>query len=82
MILERKKETPADQCYSTVLGNGDTGSDSIKGHSLDLEAKSSHAGLVLFNGGLALLLGVIGLREQHAVVAGGLFGLADAAGLE
>lgn len=52
-----------------------------KNHSLDLEAESSHARLVLLNGGLALLLGVIGLGEQHAVVAGSLFGLADATGL-
>lgn len=49
---------------------------------LDLEAVPSHARLVLLNCGLAFLLGVVGLREQHAVVAGGLLGLADAAGLE
>jgi hypothetical protein len=50
--------------------------------SLDLETKSSHASLVLLNGGLALLLGVVGLGEKHAVIARGLLGFADAAGLE
>lgn len=50
-------------------------------HSLDLEAKSSHARLVLLNCGFALLLGVVRLGEEHTVVAGGLFGFADAARL-
>lgn len=50
--------------------------------SLDLEAKSSHASLVLLDRGLALLLGVFGLGEEHAVIASGLLGFADAAGLE
>lgn len=50
--------------------------------SLDLEAKSGHASLVLLDRGLALLFRVIGLREKHAVIASGLLGFADAAGLE
>jgi hypothetical protein len=50
--------------------------------SLNLEPVSSHAGLVLLDQGLALLSRVIGFREQHAVIPGGLLGLADAAGLE
>lgn len=49
--------------------------------SLDLEAVASHAGLVLLDQGLALLCGVVGLGEEHAVIAGGLFGLANAAWL-
>ena len=54
---------------------------SIGDASLDLEAESSHAGLVLLNCGLAFLRWVIGFGEEHAVVASGLFGLAYAAGL-
>lgn len=50
-------------------------------NNLDLESVSSHTGLVLFNHGLAFLLGVVGFREEHAVVTGGLFSFADAAGL-
>jgi hypothetical protein len=50
--------------------------------SLDLEAKSSHARFVLLDRGLALLLRAVGLGEEHAVVASGLLGFADAAGLE
>jgi hypothetical protein len=49
---------------------------------LDLETESSHASFVLLNCGLALLFGVIGLGEEHAVIASGLLGFADAAGLE
>lgn len=49
---------------------------------LDLEPKASHAGLVLFDRRLALLGGIVGLGEQHAVVPGGLFVFADAAGLQ
>lgn len=48
---------------------------------LDLEAKAGHTALVLLNCGLALLRGIIGLGEKHAVIAGGLLGLANAAGL-
>lgn len=50
-------------------------------HSLDLEAIAEHAGLVLLDHGLALLGGIIGLGEKHAVIAGGLLVFADAAGL-
>ena len=50
--------------------------------SLDLETKSSHASLVLLDRGLALLLRVFGLGEEHAVIAGGLLGFADTAGLQ
>ena len=55
---------------------------SVDTTSLNLEPVSSHAGLVLLDQGLALLSRVIGFREQHAVIPVGLFGLADAAGLE
>ena len=48
---------------------------------LNLESKPSHAGLVLLNGGFAFLRRVFGLREEHAVVAGSLFGFAHTAGL-
>ena len=48
---------------------------------LDLKSKSSHAGFVLLDDGLAFLSGIVGLRKEHAVVAGGLFGFAHAAGL-
>lgn len=54
----------------------------IDSTTLNLEPVSSHAGLVLLDQGLALLSRVIGFREQHAVIPGRLFGLADAAGLE
>jgi hypothetical protein len=50
--------------------------------SLNLEAKASHASFVLLDSGLAFLLGIFGLGEKHAVIAGGLLGLADAAGLK
>jgi hypothetical protein len=49
--------------------------------SLDLEAKSGHASLVLLDRGLALLFRVFGLGEKHAVIASGLLGLTDTAGL-
>jgi hypothetical protein len=49
---------------------------------LDLEAKASHAGLVLFDHGLALLGRVVGFGEEHAVIAGRLFLLANTAGLQ
>lgn len=48
---------------------------------LDLETKAGHAGLILIDGRLTLFGGVIGLGEEHAVVASGLLILADAAGL-
>jgi hypothetical protein len=48
---------------------------------LDLETKAGHASLVLIDSRLALLGGVIGLGEEHAVIASGLLILADAAGL-
>lgn len=53
----------------------------ITNPGLNLEPEPSHAGLVLVNGGLAFLRRVFGLGEEHAVVAGGLFGFAHAAGL-
>lgn len=53
----------------------------ITNPSLNPESEPSHAGLVLVNGGLAFLRRVFGLGEEHAVVAGGLFGFAHAAGL-
>lgn len=66
-----------------ILSNKITGQHgSIDSTSLNLESVSSHAGLVLLDQGLALLRGVIGFREQHAVIPGGLLGLTDAAGLE
>ena len=48
---------------------------------LNLEPKPSHTALILVDGRLALLRRVLRLGEEHTVVAGGLFGLADAAGL-
>ena len=48
---------------------------------LDLEAEASHAGAVLVYRGHAVLLGVVGLGEKHAVVTLGLLLLAHAAGL-
>lgn len=57
--------------YQTIITNP----------GLNLEPKPSHAGLVLVNGGFAFLRRVFGLGEEHAVVAGGLFGFAHAAGL-
>ena len=48
---------------------------------LDLEAETSHAGAVLVYRRGAVLLGVVGLGEKHAVVALGLLFLAHAAGL-
>lgn len=56
--------------------------NSSKYHSLDLEAKASHAVLVLLDGGLTLLLGIFGLRKQHAVIADLLLVFANAAWLE
>lgn len=50
-------------------------------HALDLEAIAEHAGLVLLDHRLALLGGIVGFGEKHAVVAGGLLIFADAAGL-
>lgn len=41
-----------------------------------------HARLVLLHHGLAVLLRIVAPREQHALVAGGFLGLADAAGLD
>lgn len=55
--------------------------DQNKAIKLNLEPKPSHAALILIDGRLALLRGVFRLGEEHAVVAGGFFGLADAAGL-
>lgn len=49
--------------------------------SLDLEPEAGHTTLVPLYHGLALLGGVVGLGEKHAVIASGLFVLADAAGL-
>jgi hypothetical protein len=48
---------------------------------LHLESKSSHAALVLVYQGLAVGGGVLGRREQHALVALRLLLLAHAAGL-
>lgn len=48
---------------------------------LDLEAETSHARAVLVYRRHAVLLGVIGLGEKHAVVALGLLFLAHAARL-
>lgn len=48
---------------------------------LDLEAETSHAGAVLVYRRHAVLLGVIGLGEKHAIIALGLLFLAHAAGL-
>src|SRR4051812_2278107 len=78
MILKEKNKTPTNECYNTMLYS--TGRRSLA--VLDLEAVPSHARLVLLNCGFAFLLWVVRLGEQHAVVAGGLLGLADAAGLE
>lgn len=81
--IQRKQETPANECYIVqccivIVQPRPFGQRS----SLDLEAKSGHASLVLLNGGLALLLRVVGLGEKHAVITSGLLGFADAAGLE
>ena len=56
-------------------------SDYYNEPDLNLESKPSHAGLVLLNGRFAFLRRVFGLREEHAVVAGSLFGFAHTAGL-
>jgi hypothetical protein len=65
-----------------MLYSDGTAGAKVRDRALDLEAKSSHARLVLLDRGLALLLRVVGLGEEHAVVASGLLGFADAAGLE
>lgn len=78
---ENKKLPPMNamvQCCIVIVQPRPFGQRS----SLDLETKSGHASLVLLNGGLALLLRVVGLGEKHAVIASGLLGFADAAGLE
>lgn len=49
---------------------------------LNLESEPKHTGLVFLNHRLALLGRIVGLGEEHAVIAGGLLVLADAAGLE
>lgn len=51
------------------------------GTILYVETKSSHAGLVLGDQVLALLLRVVALGEEHALVTRGLFVLANAAWL-
>lgn len=48
---------------------------------LDLETEAGHAGLVLINHRLALLGGIVGFREQHAVITSGFLVLADTARL-
>jgi len=48
---------------------------------LDLETETSHAALVKVYCGKAVLLGVSGVGEEHALVTLGFFFLADAAGL-
>ena len=48
---------------------------------LDLEPEPGHAAAVQVDGRLAVLLGVGGVGEEHALVALGLFVLAHAAGL-
>lgn len=47
----------------------------------NLEPKTRHAGLILVDCGLAFLCRIVRFREQHAVIAGRLFGFTDAAGL-
>ena len=76
------KKTPTDECYGTILYGDSTAEAKRQRSSLNLEAKSSHASLVLLDRGLALLLRVLGLGEEHAVVASSLLGFANAAGLE
>lgn len=49
--------------------------------SLNFKSIPSHARLVLVDQRLALLGGIVGFGEQHAVISGGLFGLADTARL-
>ena len=49
--------------------------------ALDLVSEAEHAGLVLRDKRLAVGLGVLGVGEEHALVALGLFVLANAAGL-
>lgn len=46
---------------------------------LYVETKSGHAGLVLGDQVLAGFLGIVAVGEEHTLVAGGLFILADAA---
>lgn len=48
---------------------------------LYVETKSGHAGLVLGDQVLAGFLGIVAVGEEHTLVAGGLFILADAAWL-
>jgi hypothetical protein len=50
-------------------------------HTLDLEPEPSHATPVLIYCRLAVLLGIGGVREKHALVTLGLFILAHTAGL-
>ena len=81
--IQRKQETPANECYGTMLYSDSSTAEAIRSENeLDLEAKSGHASLVLLDRGLALLLRVFGLGEEHAVIAGGLLGFADTAGLQ
>lgn len=49
--------------------------------TLNLVSKAEHAALVLVDEGHAVLRRVLGVGEEHALVALGLFFLADAAGL-
>ena len=78
--IRKKKLQPKDaKCYGT--GVQCIAPDDHRRYGLDLEAIPEHAGLVLLDHRLALLGGIIGLGEKHAVVAGGLLIFADAAGL-
>ena len=45
---------------------------------LNFKPIPSHARLVLVDQRLAILGGIVRFGEQHAVISGGLFGLADA----
>jgi hypothetical protein len=53
-----------------------------KSNLLDLKSEARHAALILLNHRLAVIVGgIVGFREQHAVVTSALFDFAHAAGL-
>lgn len=49
--------------------------------SLYFEAESGHTGSVLIDSALAIARGIIGLGEEHTLIAFGFFVLADTAWL-
>lgn len=66
--------------YPTAIPNR-AGYNANQTTNLNLKSVPSHARLVLVDHRLAFLCGILGFREQHAVISGGLLGFADAARL-